>query len=187
MVDMNSEMLFVIYSTLLAISTFVAGHFWRLRSMYVHEFRSHDLNFFSHSLQAQKDSIHRKIAEEYLKVSEDYRKTARCRNYSAACAFWSVLLYLIGWILAITLGGYVNVLLYLYLIVPTLFLFASFWIYSQSIGYTKAQVCLEKLSRIFPFLWPTLLPRWEEIEDVVKSFQYVDESAQNLSANERAK
>ncbi len=162
----------VVYSTLLTISTFVAGHFWRLRSMYVHEFRNWDLNFFSNFLQAQNDPIHKQIAEEYLNVSENYRKTARCRNYSAACAIWSVLLFLLGWILVIVLGNYA--LLYLYLTIPTLLLAISFLIYSRGIGHTKTVVCLEVLSKPFPFLWPTLLRHWNEIESAINSFKSED-------------
>ncbi len=159
----------IIYSTLLAIMTFVSGHFWRLRSMYVHEFRSYDLSFFTYSQLTKKDKIYRQIAGEYLSASESFRQAARCRNYSCACALWACIFCFVGWILTFIWSG--CVLVYWYLILPSSFLVISFIIYWRRIGYKDSNRCLEAMCRRFPFLWPSLHPHWENIQQAIEEFR----------------
>jgi hypothetical protein len=160
--------LIIIYSTLLTVLAFAAGHFWRLRSMYVHEFRNYDLSFFSYACLAQRDKTYRQIAAEYLKCSEDFRKAARSRNYSAACVIWSMTFCLIGWILALIWSN--CIVLYWVLILPASFLVISYIIYWRRIGYTRPNPCLEAICRPLAFLWPSLLPHWPEIEEAIRKF-----------------
>jgi O-antigen/teichoic acid export membrane protein len=162
----------IVYSTFLVLLTFAAGHFWRLRSMYVHEFRSYDLSFFSYACLAQRDSIYKQIAREYLRRSEHFRKIARSRNYSAACSIYSMIFCFIGWVFALFWSNCIA--LYWVLILPAFFLVMSYIIYCCRIGYKKSNPCLEIICRWIAFLWPSLQPHWEEIEDTIKQFRKSD-------------
>ena len=167
----------IIYSTFLAILIFTLGQFYSLRSLYVHQFRSYDLSFYSYACLARKDQFYRQIAEEYLNRSEAYQKWGRSRNYSAACIFWAIVSCLIEWITLITLiwiwGNCITLwwALIIPILLPISLLIMSCAIFLRSIGYTKSNPCLEKMCWPLLFLRPSLLPHEEKIENTIKLFR----------------
>lgn len=93
----DTTMWLAIYSTLLAISTFVAGHFWQLRTVNYHQCINYHMSLLSCERQTDKIEIallHRKRFDTYKVMTE----RSQCATMYAAL---SVVLFAIGWLLVL--------------------------------------------------------------------------------------
>jgi len=88
-----------IYSTLLAISTFIAGFVWQLRTVNYHQYVDYSMSCYTHFTKKQdhKKPDHKEIAARHCKLSDDYKASAENAINSFFCAFASVVLLAIGW------------------------------------------------------------------------------------------
>ena len=85
--------LFAIFSTLLAISTFVTGQIFQLRTVNLHKFHDHCLTFFS---------LHQQGQEEAEKIYAERISGYETNADNAWRAFWISLggtaIFLLGWL-----------------------------------------------------------------------------------------
>lgn len=169
-----------VLSVALAILIFVTGISWSIRLVYIHEFRTADVNVFTYTLLADASKnnenvqVYRNIAKEWLRVSKDYR------------TFSIRLSYLTSWLLLSTISISLSLItvflksfsLSLTFSIVGIILFAiGILALAPKFGYINPIPWVEflssKISERIPLLDISPLHRWKEIQEVIQKHKWL--------------
>lgn len=164
----------------LAILIFTTGISWSIRVLYVHEFRTADVNVFTYTLLAdvskngENVQAYRNIAREWLRVSEDYRIFSISLSYLTSWLLLSTVLIALSLVASFLRRFYVC----LPLTIVGIVLFAlGILTMTPKYGYMKPIPWLElfsdKICERIPALATSHLDRWKEIQNIIETHEWL--------------